>query len=120
MNKILSILVLLCASVVVACEHGDTIEMRVLTEDGWRDGIKIDRCIAPIIAALNAGGLATVTSCCGHGRENGRGKTGYILCAKGILLEIHPERGLGGGHKYELTFEQDGRFWGEGYNDNAE
>lgn len=31
----------------------------------------VDRCIAPIVAALNAGGIATRSSCCGHGRGPG-------------------------------------------------
>jgi len=32
---------------------------------------KIDRCIAPIIDALNAAGIVTAESCCGHGEEEG-------------------------------------------------
>jgi hypothetical protein len=32
---------------------------------------RIDRCIAGIVAALNAGGVCTVASCCGHGRGPG-------------------------------------------------
>lgn len=32
----------------------------------------IDRCIHSIVAALNAGGVATVASCCGHGKQAGR------------------------------------------------
>lgn len=31
----------------------------------------IDRCIAQLVAALNAGGIRTVASCCGHGRGPG-------------------------------------------------
>lgn len=31
----------------------------------------IDYCIADIVAALNAGGITTVVSCCGHGRIDG-------------------------------------------------
>jgi len=43
------------------CERGDTIIMII---DGKpRD---IDRCIAPIIKALNDGGIKTIASCCGH------------------------------------------------------
>jgi hypothetical protein len=30
-----------------------------------------DPCIAPIVAALNAAGIATVASCCGHGEQLG-------------------------------------------------
>ena len=32
----------------------------------------IDRCIHQIVAALNAGGVPTVASCCGHGKIPGR------------------------------------------------
>ena len=32
----------------------------------------IDWCIHHIIAALNAGGVETVASCCGHGIKDGR------------------------------------------------
>jgi hypothetical protein len=32
----------------------------------------IDRCIASIIKALNDAGIYTASSCCGHGKEDGR------------------------------------------------
>lgn len=32
----------------------------------------IDWCIHHIVAALNAGGVETVASCCGHGKQDGR------------------------------------------------
>lgn len=31
----------------------------------------VDWCIHQIIAALNAGGVRTVASCCGHGKADG-------------------------------------------------
>lgn len=31
----------------------------------------VDLCISHIVAALNAGGVKTVASCCGHGKQNG-------------------------------------------------
>ena len=31
----------------------------------------IDRCIAPIVAALEAAGIQMRSSCCGHGERNG-------------------------------------------------
>jgi len=31
-----------------------------------------DPCIAPLVKALNDGGLRTVASCCGHGSKAGR------------------------------------------------
>jgi len=35
-------------------------------------GVWCDPCIAPIVAALNAGGLPTIASCCGHQKRPGR------------------------------------------------
>lgn len=32
----------------------------------------VDWCIHHIVAALNAGGVKTVASCCGHGKQDGR------------------------------------------------
>ena len=34
--------------------------------------VGIDKCIAHIVAALNAGGVSTFASCCGHGKDPGR------------------------------------------------
>lgn len=32
----------------------------------------VDACIAPLVQALNDGGLPTIASCCGHGHRPGR------------------------------------------------
>jgi len=48
------------------CERGDTVKCNVLGR-----GVMIDRCIAPIINALNECGLVTAESCCGHGETEG-------------------------------------------------
>jgi len=48
----------------------------------------IDFCISHIVAALNAGGLKTLTSCCGHGKQPGN----IVLDGKGsgdIVIAIH-------------------------------
>ena len=44
------------------CKHGTTVQMPInaLVCD-------IDQCISHIVAALNAGGIQTTASCCGHG-----------------------------------------------------
>lgn len=44
----------------------------------------IDKCIHQIVAALNAAGVETVASCCGHGEKDGRIdlKDGRILIIK--------------------------------------
>ena len=36
-----------------------------------RGDVYVDPCIAPIAAALNAAGIATSASCCGHGKAHG-------------------------------------------------
>lgn len=33
---------------------------------------KIDKCIAPIVRALENAGIYMLASCCGHGKGNGR------------------------------------------------
>ena len=48
------------------CKHGETIAMEI--DGAPRD---IDACIAPLVRALNASGLTTVASCCGHGHRPG-------------------------------------------------
>lgn len=45
----------------------------------------IDACIAPIVKALNAAGIRTAGSCCGHGRDPGN-----IILADGRELVILP------------------------------
>jgi len=47
----------------------------------------IDWCIHHIVAALNAGGIETVASCCGHGEQAGR-----IDLADGRVLRIGEEK----------------------------
>jgi hypothetical protein len=42
--------------------------------------VEIDECIAPIIDAMQKGGIYTLTSCCGHGKGDG-----YILLENGGL-----------------------------------
>ena len=52
----------------------------------------IDWCIHQIVAALNAGGVVTIASCCGHGVQEGRidledGRVLVITCRTGGLNE---------------------------------
>lgn len=55
------------------CEWGTDVEVEnLLTADGKRRIWRIDACIAPIIKALNEGGIDTSASCCGHGKGPGR------------------------------------------------
>ncbi len=46
----------------------------------------IDLCIHQIVAALNAGGIPTVASCCGHGKMKGN-----IILEDGRVLIIQQE-----------------------------
>ena len=43
----------------------------------------IDHCIHQIVAALNAGGVSTLSSCCGHGKTKGN-----IVLEDGRILII--------------------------------
>jgi hypothetical protein len=60
------------------CEWRNTVKVPVfiparLSHTG-KDEAKladIDECIAPLVRALNAAGLVTVASCCGHGKQPG-------------------------------------------------
>jgi hypothetical protein len=47
----------------------------------YHKDVGIDRCIAPVIKALNEGGIETVECCCGHGKC-----LGYIALADGRVL----------------------------------
>jgi len=68
------------------CERGNTIKMELPYVGDFRFGIAdIDLCIAPIIKALNDGGVTTKGCCCGHGEV-----TGYIHLTDGRYLGIYP------------------------------
>ena len=75
------------------CEWGDTVKMYLwtparLSHNGAAYGkvVDIDRCIAPLVEALNGGGIRTVASCCGHGKGMGN-----IALEDGRELEICPD-----------------------------
>lgn len=60
------------------CKWGTTVEMEVTipahlshTGEARTKVIGVDACIAQLVAALNAGGITTVASCCGHGHLPG-------------------------------------------------
>lgn len=44
------------------CEWGDTVTMCYPP----RRSFDVDRCIVPIVRALNDAGIETIASCCGH------------------------------------------------------
>lgn len=59
------------------CEWGTDVEVENLlayNHEGLsykRRTWKIDACIAPLVVALNTGGIDTIASCCGHGKGPG-------------------------------------------------
>lgn len=76
------------------CEHGDTIQTRVLipahgshTGKARWDTKPVDRCIQPIVAALIAEGVFTSGACCGHGEGDGE-----IILTDGRTLVIKPPK----------------------------
>jgi len=44
------------------CARGDTVVVQLA-----KGPVDVDRCLAPLIVALNQAGLATRACCCGHG-----------------------------------------------------
>ena len=46
----------------------------------------IDKCLVPLIKALNHAGMTTVASCCGHGK-----RPGSVILADGRELLICPD-----------------------------
>ena len=74
------------------CAWGSTVLLRVpvpawLSADGRRRvrTKAVDECIAPIVEALNAGGVYTIASCCGHGE-----RLGEILLEDGRKVVVVP------------------------------
>lgn len=77
------------------CEHGRSALVRVkvpadLAAEGhekWKDAA-IDECIAPLVAALQGGGIDMCGSCCGHGQRDGHID---LQDGRGLLI-LSPER----------------------------
>ena len=72
------------------CKEGDTVPVKVKIpadlsctgKEHWAIR-QIDRCIAPIVKALQKGGIDMRGSCCGHGKMDG-----YIHLQDGRILII--------------------------------
>ena len=72
------------------CDYGDTEQVWVRITPGlsctrrakWKNAV-IDRCIAPLVQALQSEGIDMLSSCCGHGKGDGE-----ILLADGRRLVI--------------------------------
>jgi hypothetical protein len=74
------------------CDHSPNREAAmVIVRDGtsernYRDGVWCDPCLVPLIKALNDGGILTIASCCGHGKN-----PGTIALTDGRWLVILPD-----------------------------
>lgn len=55
------------------CEWNTTTQVRLCftREISGLRVVPVDSCIAPLVQALNDAGIATVASCCGHGKGLG-------------------------------------------------
>jgi len=72
------------------CERGTEVLLEVTipahlshTSAAYKKRVGIDACIAPLVKALNDGGVETWASCCGHGLEPGQ-----IMLADGRVLLV--------------------------------
>lgn len=84
------------------CEHGDTVPVLVeipadlsCTGKAKKREVQIDRCIAPIVEALEKGGVCMRGSCCGHGKAEG-----YIHLRDGRYLLVLTDRQQALLHRY--------------------
>lgn len=65
------------------CKWGDTITLKNPNPNATKKTMDIDRCLVPIIKALNRLGIYTIASCCGHGKQ-----PGSIILADGREIRI--------------------------------
>ena len=79
------------------CEQNTTETFKITNADGVEKMIDVDRCIAPIVRALNSAGVVTVASCCGHGK-----RPGNIALADGREICIMPD--FESGRRFDLLF----------------
>lgn len=75
------------------CERDNTeiIEITIVAKHSKtgmdrRGTVGVDKCIVPLVKALNEAGLTTVASCCGHGKRYGN-----IALADGREILIMPD-----------------------------
>jgi len=68
------------------CRWGESATVTLKTPQRGKLSVEVDRCIAPLVQALNDSGIETIASCCGHGRINGT-----IALRDGRWIEIWPD-----------------------------
>ena len=81
------------------CEQGAIEKVVIVRGRGDFEVVNVDRCIAPIVQALNRSKVFTVASCCGHGRVRGN-----VALADGRMLDIFPDF-----ESWEAEARKDGR-----------
>lgn len=70
-----------CPCVTAGCREDAMVVLR--RDDNGKPTVWCDPCIADLVDAVNAGGLSTVASCCGHGV-----RAGSIVLTDGRELAI--------------------------------
>ncbi|MEX2155103.1 MAG: hypothetical protein WD825_17290 [Gemmatimonadaceae bacterium] len=81
------------------CEWGDTVELAITRR------VRVDRCISGAVIRLNAAGVHTTGSCCGHGKS-AASVTIYPSCAhraRSLGLVVDVDVPAGGCPRIEIT-----------------
>jgi hypothetical protein len=91
------------------CDHNTaTVMVSVRTSsdsDEWKL-VPIDSCLAPIIDALQKGGIVTSRCCCGHGKTDG-----FILLEDRLITITQKTDKKSAKAEYLTRFEEIGRRW---------
>lgn len=90
-----------------ACDHGDVVNQEVLAPENRRYDVDIDRCLSPIVKALNDAGISTISSCCNHHKT----PWGYILLEDRLILISEQSDSHTAYNLYMKLCEPDARYW---------
>jgi len=90
------------------CKHGteQIVKVKISAElshtgESYMKNVAIDACIAPLVKALQEGGIDMLDSCCGHGT-----RCGEIDLADGRTLLIAPPRSEEANVEFEEVAQQ--------------
>lgn len=78
----------------------------VLDKHGGKQQVGVDPCIAGIVHALNAGGMPTVASCCGHGHRPG---TVILRDGRELFVFATREEGRDAGKMFDVDIHGEKR-----------
>jgi hypothetical protein len=72
------------------CDHSNREAAMVVLyrDETGKPTVWCDPCLAPLIKALNKGGIGTLASCCGHDEP---GRLGSVILADDRVLHILPD-----------------------------